>query len=225
MERRTGTQRKYLVSAAVVLLCSFCSCRFKSPTQSEGQAFAEAGGFPNGLPAWVQPLEGSDPARLGKAGIISRSYGPSIQVERSRAQAPQARASYREELEEERRQVAAVRERRAELESSDSSGVDNKADESPLDRIERSCPGLESAVSEALRIENTNARILEYSKLTRRCPSSSDLWFWLGKDYDSAGRHQEAARAFERVLALDKDNDVAKALLKVVQEKASEAAQ
>ncbi len=220
MERRTGTQRKYLIFVAALLLCSLCSCRFKAPTQSEGQAFAKAGAFPNGLPGWVQPPEGSSAARREDAGIIPRSFGPSIQAKRSRSLAPQSRDDNREDVEERKRKVAEVRQQQLEEQQKSSTSIENQADESPLDRIERMCPGLESGVSDALRTENTTKRIRKYSKLTRRCPSSADIWFWLGKDYETAGRYQEAARAYERVLALDHDNDVARALLKVVKEKA-----
>lgn len=202
----------------------FCSCRFKIPSQGEGQALAEAGSFPSGAPIWVKTPEGKDPARASNAGLIPRSYGAPQQVQSARALAPQARGSERERLdEEEDRQLREERRFGARVPQEEGDGdLVEMEEESPLDRINRVCPGTEDGVSDALGTVNATERIRKYEQLVRRCPSSADLWLWLGKDYQSAGRRQEARRAFERVLVIDRDNEAAKALLKVVENPSEE---
>ncbi len=95
----------------------------------------------------------------------------------------------------------------------DSSSAAAGATDGPLQRIERACPSSEKEVMHALGLTNVAARAQEYEKLVLRCPSSVDLWLWLGKDYDRSQRGDKAARCFQKALSLDPANQEARSLL------------
>ena len=78
--------------------------------------------------------------------------------------------------------------------------------DSPLQRISKLCPSVESETTDALTTTDLRARIRKYESLTNRCPDSADLWLWLGKDYEKAELPVKAGRCFERVLVLDASN-------------------
>ncbi len=81
--------------------------------------------------------------------------------------------------------------------------VGGAAKESPLARIDRLCPGLESEVVKALQVVELAARRQIYESLVVRCPNSSDLWAWLGRDYEAEGKLDRAGRCYEKSLRID----------------------
>ncbi len=203
---------RYLYFTLLVALLSLNACRFTVPNTGDGQALLESGVFGERVPAWVNQTK-QESIRGTDSGIIPSNYSVPSAIKTSRTVAEtgvldteRARREA-EESEEKEETLAAVREEEVEAEIS------------PLDRIEQECPGLESAVSDALRTEARGARVRKYESLAVRCPGSSDLWFWLAKDYQEAGQLVQAARSFERVLLVAPENEAAKALLAVVKEK------
>lgn len=94
-----------------------------------------------------------------------------------------------------------------------------QAEESPLSRIARTCPAVESLVSDALTTIDRRERVRKYERIVLRCPQSPDLWLWLGKDHYQSGSYVEAGRCFDRVLVLDGSVEEARELLSEVRVK------
>jgi len=193
------------------------SCRFKFPSVNEGQEFKRSGVFTDRVPAWVNQNRDEDPQLEVSLGALPQKAGSSATLRQSRANVPTGGLAVQNELAEK------LKERKEEFNRASQAEAVKTVDEgSPLGRIGSLCPGLESQVSDALTTTDAPARIRQYENLTRRCPDSADLWLWLGKDYQSVNRLAEASRCFERVLLIDSSNEVAQALLSVVQEKLNE---
>lgn len=205
------------VSCKLGLLFIFCitllsACRFTVPSSGDGQHLLERGVFGEKVPAWVnqtktETMHGTD------SGIVPSSYSVPSAIKTSRNVA----STGIEQSKDTREEMEA-----AEDSTSDASSLAQNVD-SPIDRIESECPGLESSVSDALRTESRSARIRKYESLTTRCPGSADLWFWLAKDYHESNQLVQAARSFERTLILDPQNEAAKALQSVVKQKLNQS--
>lgn len=202
METTPG--RKIVLLALVLLFAS--SCRFKFPSTNEGQLLARQGAFPSGLPGWVKTPPEMGPARVSREGLVPQTYGAAQVVQTASGSSAAAAVGSERDAQLSRQEAARKAQTEAEPEK-------DQAEVSPLDRIEQVCPGMESQVSDALRIEGLDERIRSYENLTSRCSQSSDLWFWLGRDYQQAKRYPQAVRAFEQVLVLDPRNQAARALL------------
>lgn len=227
METKSPKRRWQKLILLALSTLVFCSCRFDLPDTREGQSLARAGAFPDQFPTWVVPPDDMETGTASNAGIMPRSYTATPAVKSSREAQPANKAGQPNFERTRMRQINAIERSEsatAEKIEADTSAV-NKADDSPLDRIEQTCPGTENSVSEALRTTDVNERIRKYNTLTKYCSNSSDIWFWLGKDYQSQGRYADAKRCFDKVLVLDPDNEAAKALLKIVNSKANAASQ
>ena len=209
--------KRKLSATALVIVLSSSACRFVLPDFNEGQTLARRGAFPSELPTWVKPLADQDIKRPSSSGMIPLSYGTPGIVRSAQTQAGDSDDKNRKK---DRRKLAGIGSA-ASNQAGLSTAGDGGDSDSPLDRILELCPGIESGVSEALRTESAKDRIAKYNSLTLRCPNSSDLWFWLGKDYESLRRYSDAIRSYERVLALEPENKAAKVLLKVVKERAA----
>lgn len=171
-------------------------CRVKVPTLEEQQVLQQSGAFPGGTPAWVARSgpETSSPRRW--SGIIPESFSAKPQGAGQPAPAEQERE----------RKLSKDAEEKAAVET-------EKKESSPLERIAESCGGMDSSVNDALTTTDVGERIRKFSFLTSRCPSSWDLWLWLGHDQYQAGKWTAAAQSFERVLALNPGNAEAQSLL------------
>lgn len=108
-----------------------------------------------------------------------------------------------------------------------SDAVTNAAKETdgPLQRLERLCPNLEKEAVQALQISDLGQRIKAYERLAVQCPTSPDLWLWLGKDYDRGERMEKAQKCYQKVLALEPANAEAKQLLAAQERRRREAEQ
>jgi tetratricopeptide (TPR) repeat protein len=202
------TTRGWKIAVTVLLLLATSSCRFKLPNTSEGQLLAKQGTFPKGLPDWVKTPDEMGAAEVGREGLVPQTFGaPKVVQTANQAQANTGIASATDEREERMERVKL--QRAAEPAPSTTA----EAEQSPLDRVETTCPGTEKDVSAALQVENVMNRIEAYESLTNRCADSSDLWFWLARDYQEAGKNAQAIRAYEKVLVLDPKNQAARALL------------
>lgn len=213
--RAVSTLLSFALLAGFVITVS--GCRFKFPTSSEGAHLLEQNVFAEGnVPAWVNQNKEEKPVFGRDSGLVPQTYSVPPAVQSSRAVKTSEPST---------EQTGVLRPGEAAEDFADEDGgfLVNEEDGSPLDRIERECPGVESAVSAALRTEEASQRIRRYEDLTRKCPTSADLWLWLGKDYQSQGRLVEANRAFENVLVYDPGNEAARALLAVVRRTLNQA--
>ncbi|MCB0321957.1 MAG: tetratricopeptide repeat protein [Bdellovibrionales bacterium] len=201
----------FVTLAALVVVAG---CRFKAPSTAEGRHLADQKVFAGAVPAWVNQTQEKRPTFAVKSGLVPQSYTVPTAVASSNRLGPDGFTE--EQGEGAERTEEGTRLGRAEQVE--------RNDDSPLDRIEQLCPGLEASVSDALRTVNTPSRIEKYERLTRGCPASADLWLWLGKDYEAEGRLVEANRSFENVLVHDPGNEAAEALLALVRQRLNEGA-
>ncbi len=212
--RTTALRSQFIYGSLIALSCfTLSACRFTVPSSGDGQHLLERGVFGEKVPAWVNQSK-SESMHGTDSGIVPSTYSVPSAIKTSRSVAPTG--------------IQRVEQEREELEANEESDSEelaiNSKEESPLDRIEKECPGLESAVSEALRTEARAQRIRKYESLTLRCPGSADLWFWLAKDYQDANQLVQAARSFERTLLIDPSNEAAQALQSIVKQKLNEGA-
>ncbi len=196
--------KKTRILSLVILSVSFSACRFKTPTIAEQKYLMEKGAFPAGVPAWVATPTGG--GRLGGGGVFSgglipQTFTPST-IDQSKGAIPSADLAGSNagnfSTPHALRQAAAAAEQEP---------------DSPLHRISKSCPSVESEVSATLTNLDTKQRIRSYESLTTRCPQSADIWLWLGKDYSKDGQLVKAGRAYERVLIIDASHKEAQELL------------
>ena len=188
-------------STSLYLICIlgscllFTACRFKSPTIEEQRELASRGAFPAGTPSWVSQhhqlgsFPSRSPATSSAAELVNRSSLP----QRSR------------ELK--------VEDARAKLASSQIAEQTNTRPNSPLARVAEACPGYDKHAEEGLLIVNRAERIAKYEWLVQRCPRSTDIWTWLGRDYRSAGLNNKAKDAASRAYNIDNNNEEAQDLL------------
>ena len=208
------TTRGWKITLIVLLLLLTCSCRFKAPSTNEGQLLAEKGVFTSSLPGWVKPPDDMDAAKVNRGGLVPSNYSSPSSVQSNTNTQPSVAI--------EKARTAEVAKVSADFESKRKSVLKNKEKElSPLDRIESVCPGIEAEVTDALKTVEIDKRIQKYNSLTSRCSNSSDLWFWLGQDYQASSQFPEAIRAFEQVLVLDPKNQAAQALLDTARQTAN----
>ena len=194
--------RKVIFTLLALALCSLAACRLKAPTVAEQQKLQEMGAFPSGPPPWVSTgARGATVGTWGLGGVGGGSYGSPTGAGGGRGGISRT-LNKQESLQEiqQKRAAQVVK-------------VDTPEQKSPLGRIEATCPNVERDVTAALTTEETEIRAAKYLALTIRCPSSWDLWLWLGKDYLKLNRNAEAGRAFEKVLNLNSGNAEATDLL------------
>ncbi|MFN8392052.1 MAG: hypothetical protein U0136_17305 [Bdellovibrionota bacterium] len=204
MMQKNSLHRLASVTAALsVTLLS--SCQFKSPTVAEQKYLVEKGAFPAGTPGWIAtPLAGGALPGGGSysGGLIPQTFTGST-PHQNRSAAPTA--------EESRSSAGTFKIPTALAEKKEVE--DDKDASSPLHRIAKLCPSVESEVNDALITVDLKQRIRKYESLTLRCPQSADLWLWLGKDYSKDGEDVKAGRSFEKVLVIDATNKEASDLL------------
>ena len=212
-----------LIQLLVVAVLCLSACRFKAPTGGEGQELKTRGAFPTNIPAWVNQNRDDNPSLSKSSGIIPEHYtAPPATIttiesinESEGTPGSRAEKAKAEKARLEKERSAGADETLGAQEDQTVNSVDPE-DKSPIGRIEALCPGTESSVSEALRTENIDQRVLKYKALTDKCPDSSQLWVWLGKDYESRGELADAVRAYERALIADpSDRDAAGRLASV----------
>ena len=192
---KIGFAVRYSIVASSLLALASCSLRV--PTPAEQAKLADDGAFPGGTPAWVS---GAVAGPRADAGAIPQQFA-----------APLAAQSAALPYENEGEQI--VTEKLNAKASASTSAPEAEAADSPLGRITHACPSVEADVREALVTTELSERTKLYAGLVKRCPSSADLWLWLGKDYLAADDLDNAARAFEKALTFDHDNAEAKSLL------------
>lgn len=210
-----------LATAGVFIGASLVSgCRIKAPTVAEQQALMERKSFPGGVPAWFSP-GAAGPAAQGDTfggGLIPRKLGAPPLVASASIVEPTTEISNANAIGPLQPQLkpkgfatdATTPQGRTAVEKS----VETKAaPASALDRITQGCPGVESQVTQALTTTEVDSRIQQYEALLSKCPRSSDLHVWLGKDYLNLGQNAKAGRLFEKALVLDNTNAEAKQLL------------
>ncbi|OVE80199.1 hypothetical protein BVY02_01050 [bacterium J17] len=215
--RSVGLARCSIAILAISFLLFFTAgCRFKSPTVQEQKELVNRGSFPRGVPPWIPPAAISGKPKRLSSGFISESFsGPGNAVPARTGLSKESDSLQSDDdLEEERRTSASNTQEDVRI---DLSGDTPKADD-PLSRISGVCSGMETEVNDALLTVNVEQRIAKYKSLVNRCPASSDLWLWLGKEYKLQGRNVEAGRCFEKVLVIDNDNEEAESLLGEVRE-------
>jgi hypothetical protein len=206
MNRFPGPLFQALAIASLGFLPLLSSCQFKSPTIAEQKYLVEKGAFPGGVPEWLAAPGPGGSLGAGRAlsgGLIPQTFtGPAIENSKSAPNVQQASSSGGTF------QVPA-----AIAPQEKKPAEDDKAEKSPLGRIAKLCPSVESEVNEALITIDLLQRIRKYESLVVRCPSSADLWLWLGKDYEKNNQRVKAGRCFEKVLVLDPANQEAEKLL------------
>ena len=203
MKLHSRSSTKLLCSVSLYTgLMLLSACQFKSPSIEEQNYLVTKGAFPSGAPGWLAP---SSAAALGGGqsvgGIIPQSTADANRMRSAVFTAEEAGsndATYKP--------VAAIaNEKKA-------AAVEAEPN-SPLHRIVKSCPTIESEVSDALTTTDLRQRIGKWESLTVRCDGSSDLWVWLGKDYSKDKQFVKAGRCYERALIIDSSNKEAQTLL------------
>lgn len=201
--------RIWTVSAVAFGLLASAGCNLKSPTYQEQQALAAKGAFGQTNPDWsAAPLSRAPRYGTPNIGGIPDYTQPVPPIDSSAA-----------EVRPQEPDVQTV----ALIETAKPSDDTVMAPESPLDRIAKNCPGTDKSVNDALKTVDRAARIKKYETLTTSCPVSSDLWTWLGKDYQAAGKLDPAKHAFDQAVLLNPSNDDAKAGLAGIQRKIAES--
>lgn len=201
MSTRRASLLGMLVGPAVFAALAAAGCRFVSPSVEEQHALAAQGAFSGGVPAW------STMSGIGRSddGLIPQQYATRSThdiTDRTFSAARHQREETRARLEE-----------LADVDNEDALQDIQTRPDSPLARITASCPAQEGAVTEAITTTDRIARIKKYRLLTRSCPGSADLWYWLGRDYAAEGRTSEARQALEQAAYLDPAHAEAKQLL------------
>lgn len=206
-----------IIGHAVVFaaLLAAGGCRVKSPTLDEQRELVRRGAFPSGTPGWMASQTGlGTQGRAGFGGLIPQVFST-----------PAESTSGSSQLLATIEQQTAERERRLQQEQLDRQRADDRSTQalsatgvkdekdSPLNRINRACPGIESQVNEALTTIDIEQRIAKYVTLTNRCPHSFDLWLWLGKDYEKRNKLVQASRCYEKALVLNNQSEEASRLL------------
>ena len=189
------------------LLLITVSCRIKNPSLQEQEKLIQDGAFPGGVPPWV--VTSSHPE-------INRNYSGTIPNRFSSVNREQQRTlGERQDKEPEQN-----KEQQAEVAQSPTQAIDSSVKQprghisnSPIQRINEVCPGIEGPVSEAVVTEDSAERLVKYKSLVAQCNRSDDLWFWLGKEYLTEGNMQEAKNCFEQVLILNREHREAAGLL------------
>ncbi len=195
---------KFGITIAAAVL-GLSACHFKSPSVAEQKVLIEKGAFPAGVPGWVATPTGGGSLGAGgvfSGGLIPQTFTGTTLRPSDSAMQTASHAGSSSGVFVAPRSVAPVEVKSQDTEAS-----------SPLERIAKSCPSIESEVSQNLINTDVNTRIRNYESLTTRCPDSWDLWLWLGKDYEKDGQPVKAGRSFERVLILNSGNKEASDLL------------
>ena len=187
---------------ALFLVLSLAGCRFDVPDPAEQGELVRGGYVAGNSAPWMSPNVSGGSAR-SSFGVVPDSFNNSIG-----SSGPSIRA-YVDEEEVRRESREAATEAEAKVPAPE-------ADEGPIGRIEKICPGLESQVSEAITTTDLPERIGKYEALSRQCGKSVDIWFWLGRDYYKAGRVVEAGRALDQALIIEPSNREAADLLREV---------
>ncbi len=166
--------KKILLVLLVLLIQA--SCSFKPASGAAAQAMIDNGAFPGRAPEWITN------SRKIQAQNYDTNFGSPIGGARSTSRN--------------------VLDRRAEAEKKQKSVVE-VVEKQPLDKIIEVCPSIEQELSKALITVEPNARIKKYESLTRRCPSSADLWIWLGNDYLAVGDYINANSCALKAFSID----------------------
>jgi len=178
-------KRVFLIASLMLLF----SCGLRVPSADEQAKLEEMGAFPGGSPQWITTGVQSN---KGAGGLIPTSY----KVPENTTQ-----ESIETGFQEKR---AAMTQTREDLTYGDTDEpMMGDTEDSPLARINSVCPGMENDVNEAITTTVRAERIRKYEVLARRCPSSWDLWLWLGRDYLRDNKLAAAGRSYERVLVLN----------------------
>ena len=223
MRHQANSQRLRLLSLLALptlVLFGPAACRLKSPTLAEQRELASRGALNglNGKADWVaSPIQrGQQIGMDHSAGIPDYTQGGSGAIDNLSSQIlPQTNNAA----------VAAVADRELSETSSEQKNTTAEVprEDSPLDRISRSCPGSDAEVTSALKTINRDQRMAKYMALTAKCPGSSDLWDWLGSDYLQAGKLDNAKEAFQKAVLLDSANQEAKGHLSEAQRRLAES--
>lgn len=228
-------QGAYVLAVFFAMSVAVSGCRFKLPSAPEQQHLVRMGAFPGDVPNWVKQPEDREPRLTSRTGVLATTYSLPEAVQSTARSLPTVDVSTATQTEEERRgQLRPARDKGMEdksdsapssvfQEESESGKVvpDVKDENSPFNRIAETCPGVESSVSDAVRSTNPADRISKYKQLTLRCPTSPDLWIWLGKEYQTQNKLLDARRCFEQAISLDGANMEARGSLDEVKKNMS----
>lgn len=170
------------VCCVVFLLLCCAGCRVKAPTIAEQELLMQRGTFGTSSPAWL--ARSVRPAQIADGdtgGLLSlNTSGRTF----SNASSEPTEKSVMNPLPPE-------------------APIENL---SPLEKISRLCPTLESEVNDAITSVDVIDRVQKYEVLSRRCDQSSDLLIWLTQDYVTLQDLTAARRTLDRVRVLDPNN-------------------
>jgi hypothetical protein len=190
------------VNFSIAALILFSGCSFSAPDFKQQQELLSRGSFAGTTPEWVlQPRRGVADVAAPQQGLLPTAY-TSSGVGRD-MKAPERMAT----------EIPAVT--AAEREAAKKGGGAKISSEAvgPLNKLVEKCPFIEDKTRETLVMEDIGARISSWNGLISQCPAGSALYYWLGQDYEKAGKLPEAGRNYEQALTLDHLNvDAAAAL-------------
>lgn len=172
---------------------------------AEQEKLMEMGAFPTGAPGWISPAaRGESPGAAMSSGLVPLTF--SAQPSQSSAVAFTTGSVTSKAFEPPPKPLLPQANAAAQT-------AKIKSLNSPLERIAANCPDIESSVSSALTTTEADIRIKKYEALTKRCPSSPDLWLWLAKDYLLTENFGKATQSAEAVLRIENQHLEARALL------------
>jgi hypothetical protein len=202
-----------LVCAISLSFILSSGCRFIVPSKKDSTALNEQGTFGSGAPAWATLPKDQQIRLPANSGVIPQTFTvpEAVSLSANANASSSVSADIGRGIEVNKQQL--VNEQKLKLKNKQDAEKDVASDNSEIGKIEKECPGTENAVVDAIKTENTVSRIKKYLVLTKRCPTSSSVWLWLGKDYLSIGRANDARRCAEAALSIDPNNSDAKAFL------------
>ena len=192
------------LSCSILFILGVLSgCSVSAPDYKQQQELSARGSFAGGTPAWVL-----HPRSNGVADVATPQQGLMPTSFTSSGIGRDVRESQRMSTE---LPAVTMAERKA-LESGGKKPAEPEA-VGMLNKLVAKCPYIEDQVRATLLVEDTQGRIKSWTELISQCPSGSALYFWIGQDYEKAGRLAEAGRNYEQALTLDHLNvDAAAAL-------------
>lgn len=201
---------KYLLTLGCCLLAS--ACRIVVPSPVEEAKLLEMGTFVSQTPVWVSQGAALNTRSAGPMGGGSFGFMPGT------FSAPEqgGLSSFRNQGDAQREDILKQAGREKELEDSPKETSAGQEKNSPLERISKICPKIESATSDVLTTLNRMQRINKLESLVRQCRQSQDLWYWLAREHYALKKYAEAERCLDHSLAVDSSFVEAQDLLKQV---------
>jgi len=173
-------------------LLLFTGCHFQTLNQAEQKSLSSKPGFMS--PGWFnggarQGNGGQGSGRVATGGLIQETVTPPMAIhERLDSYAPT-------------QVVLPTKDEKKEL--AEQHDTADSIPYSPLARIHKLCPQVESRVNEALTTTEIRKQIPQYEVIISQCPNSPDLLVWLGNAYLQDSRFADAQQAYKQALSID----------------------